>query len=250
MRAYLAAVLAAVSITVLYFAIQPYPEVASLSSNVAAPAFSLSALLSGLYAVKRYGGLRAKGIVRCFLWLTLGYLLWFLGEAVWSFYVLCLGASVPYPSAADILWLAGYPFMLLAMLVYLRPFRQALDIRRLGSALAISVIMVAAIAVFLVVPVFKGSIEPVEQAIDFAYPILDVALLFFSILGILAFAKGRIGCAWYFLASGAALIAIADIIFSYATASDVYYEGHPLELFYHYGYLMLALASHEHSKVI
>ncbi|MBS7623721.1 hypothetical protein KEJ39_08670 [Candidatus Bathyarchaeota archaeon] len=250
MRVYFAAAAATISVTGLYFALQPHSGLASLSSNITEPAFSLVALLSSLYTVKRYGSVRAKGIVRCFLWLTVAYFLWFLGEATWSFYVLCLGMSVPYPSIADIFWLAGYPSILFAMFVYLRPFRQAVDSKRLASALVISAILTAATVMFLVAPVLQGSIEPVEQVIDFAYPIFDVALLFSSILGILAFAGGKIGRTWYCLAIGAAFMAIADIMFSYTAALGVYYEGHPLELFYHYAYVMFALATYEHSKAI
>jgi len=44
------------------------------------------------------------------------------------------------------------------------------------------------------------------------------------------------------------MFALGDSIFSYTTAQGLYYEGHSLELFFHLGDLMLALAFYIHIK--
>jgi len=60
--------------------------------------------------------------------------------------------------------------------------------------------------------------------------------------------KGRVGMAWYFMNAAILSNVIADMAFSYTTMNDTYYNGHPLELLFHMGYLLFALAFYVHSK--
>jgi hypothetical protein len=45
-------------------------------------------------------------------WFTMGLILWFIAELSWTYYELGLGIENPYPSPADAIWLAGYPFII------------------------------------------------------------------------------------------------------------------------------------------
>jgi hypothetical protein len=83
---------------------------------------------------------------------------------------------------------------------------------------------------------------------DFAYPVFDAVLLYLATLGFAIFFKGRIGRSWLFLTAGLISITLADILFSYTTANEIYYCGHPLELLYHFGYMLLFLAFYTHIK--
>ena len=97
------------------------------------------------------------------------------------------------------------------------------------------------IAVFLIIPVISISSDFVSDIVGFAYPIMDIALLYVPIVGILLFRGGRLAHGWYWLAAGAILFSFADILFSYLTANGAYYGGHPLELLYDYGYICFGL---------
>ena len=44
--------------------------------------------------------------------LTIGLILWLIAEFTWTYYQLLVGIANPFPSVADIFWLAGYPFFL------------------------------------------------------------------------------------------------------------------------------------------
>ena len=44
--------------------------------------------------------------------LTIGLILWLIAEFTWTYYQLVVGIANPFPSVADIFWLAGYPFFL------------------------------------------------------------------------------------------------------------------------------------------
>jgi len=46
------------------------------------------------------------------------------------------------------------------------------------------------------------------------------------------------------------MTAIGDSLFSYATAQNTYYEGHPSELFLHFGYLFFILSFYVHTKTL
>jgi hypothetical protein len=41
---------------------------------------------------------------------------------------------------------------------------------------------------------------------------------------------------------------VADLLFSYTTLNGTYHDGHWLELFFHWGYILFALAFYTHRK--
>jgi len=167
---------------------------------------------------------------------------WALGEATYSIHALFLGVAIPYLSLADVFWLTGYPFVLVGMAVFLLGFRFAIRKKALAFAFLVSVVSSGLIAVFLVFPIVSISTDLMADLVGLAYPILDVALLFTSIVGVLLFRGGKVARGWYWLVLGAILISIGDIMFSHATAMGVYFDGHPLELFFDYAYLCFGLS--------
>ena len=92
--------------------------------------------------------------------------------------------------------------------------------------------------------------EILEVFFDLAYPLLDSLLLSISFAGVLIFLSGKIDRVWMFLVCAMALNAVADLAFSYLTLFDIYYTGHPIDLFWILGYFMFALAFHEQGKIL
>jgi hypothetical protein len=41
---------------------------------------------------------------------------------------------------------------------------------------------------------------------------------------------------------------VGDMLFSYATSQKTYFNGHPLDLFFYWGYIFFALAFYTHMK--
>jgi hypothetical protein len=60
--------------------------------------------------------------------------------------------------------------------------------------------------------------------------------------------KGRIAFAWALISSAIFMFALADMLFTYTTLQDTYFNGHPLELAFHFGYILIALAFYTHTK--
>ncbi len=241
----MAAAAACASITIAYLALQPYPGPLYVLSNTSEAAFSLIPLLLSLYLLKT-----KAPFIKSVRWLAFGFLLWSLGEVTYSVYALILGIAIPYPSIADLFWLSGYPLVLVGMAVFLQQFRFALKRRSVMIALSISIIATGLIVAFLILPVISISPDLMTNIVGLAYPILDVGMLFTSILGILMFRGGRVARGWKWLTVASALMALADIGFSYLTAKGMYYDGHPIEVFFDYAYVCFGLSLYSQLKEI
>jgi hypothetical protein len=247
-REYVAVACASALVTLLYALLQSSPGLLYYLSNMLQIGFSLVPLVFAALSLRvnrrdRWFG-RVDGL------LFVGFLFWFLGEFTWSFYALYLGIEIPYPSVADVFWLVAYPFVILGMVVYVAPFKSAISRRRLLVALVVSVLAAGLVAGGLVLPVLSFSGDMFSDIVGLAYPMLDVALLFASIMGVMLFWGGKITRGWYWLTAGAVLMSVADILFSYFTAAGTYYNGHPLELFFEFSYACFGLALYEHYRGI
>jgi len=229
-----------------------YADSMELITNVLAPLTAGGAVLSATFAMRRYWDKPSSRLSRIWLCFTLGMLLWFLGEITWAMYVLVSNVEIPYPSIADALWLIGYVPLLIAIELYVKLFRPALS-RKLyfGST---AVISAAGVALFSVMaPLLIATEENVLLlGIDLAYPVLDIIVLSQAIFGLLVFTmtrlKGKVGTAWILISLGIIMNVIGDILFSYSTAQEAYFDGHPLDLFFYWGYVLFALAFYTHMK--
>lgn len=233
--------------SLFYVLLQPFPKWLYDLSNTAEASFSLIPVALAALSLRTVR--RDSWFARVDTFLLSGFVFWFLGELTWSFYALILGVAVPYPSLADVFWIAGYPFVLLGMIAFVHPFKAAITKRNLLLASALATLATGLVVAGLIVPVLSFSKYAVNQlVVGFAYPPLDIALLFASVIGISLFDRGKIVKGWYWLTAGAILTALGDILFSYSTALGTYYDGHPLELFLEFGYVCFGLAIYERSR--
>jgi len=254
--AYLLCLITAIGLTVVYAFQNFYPDFMYTFSNVVSPIIAGVAVLSSFFALRRYWENIRSQLSKIWLCFTLGMFLWFLGELGWAIYTMVLNIEIPYPSIADIFWLSGYVPLFIALLLYVQLFKPAISSKMFFVAGTI----VAGVSVLtfppLTLPVLRDTSQQnfVTLGIGLAYPGLDLLLFLEAILGLLVFTvtrlKGRVGTAWYFMNAAILLNVVADMAFSYTTleAVDTYYNGHPLELLFHVGYLLFALAFYVHSK--
>jgi len=231
-----------------------YPDFMYTFSNVFPPFIAGVAVLSSFFAMRRYWDKIGRRISKIWLCFTLGMLLWFLGELGWAVYTMILSVEIPYPSMADVFWLSGYLPLFIALLLYLEIFQPAITVRQFLVAGAIVASMSAIIFSSLMIPVFADASQYdfVTLSVDLAYPALDLFLFLEAILGLSAFTvtklKGRISAAWHFMNAAILVNVVADIVFSYTTLNSTYHTGHPMELLYHFGYMLFALAFYVHQK--
>jgi len=252
--AYLLCLITAIGLTVVYAFQSFYPDFMYTFSNVVPLTIAGLAVLSSFFALRKYWDNIRSQLSKIWLCFTLGMCLWFLGELGWAIYTMVLNIEVPYPSIADIFWLIGYVPMFIALLLYIRIIQPAISARMfLASGTIVACVSVAAFPP-LMLPVLADTSQQdiVTLGISLAYPGLDLALFLEAILGLLVFTvtrlKGRVGMAWHFMNAAILSNVVADMAFSYTTMEGTYYNGHPLELLFHVGYLLFALAFYVHSR--
>jgi hypothetical protein len=238
----------AVVLALLYAFQSLYQDFIYVFSNAFPPFIAGAAVATALIGLRKYG--YNLGILFSFIWFcfTLGVALWFLGELGWAIYTLALGVEIPYPSLADIFWLSGYLPFFIALLLYLKPFTLALSKRSIGVVSLIIAALCIFVVVSLIPQLYSAQEDLVTLAVDLAYPILDLLLFALALLGVAVFFKGKIGKSWLLISLALALTAVADLTFSYTILQGTYYNGHPIELLYHWAYILYALAFYVHSK--
>ncbi|HSO53561.1 MAG TPA: PAS domain S-box protein, partial [Actinomycetes bacterium] len=183
------------------------------------------------------------------MWKLLGAsaLSWGSGQAAWTWYETVLGRDVPFPSLADVGYLAAVPLAAAALLSL--PFaarsvvgrgRQVLD----GLMIAASLLLVSWVLVLS--PLFRaGGDGIVSQAISLAYPIGDVVV---GTIVLVMLARTRRGNGTStiplpLLGAGLVAWAVSDSGFVYLTATGSYSSGALIDAGWFLGYLLILLAA-------
>jgi len=153
-----------------------YADSMGLITNVLSPLMAGFAVVSAAFALKRYWDSWRSRLSKIWIGFTLGMMFWFLGEIIWTIYVLILNVEIPYPSIADTFWLIGYVPLLIAIDSYVRLFRPALFKKMyfISSAL-VSALSIALFAI-LAPPIIAAEDSVLTLSISLAYPALDLIL--------------------------------------------------------------------------
>jgi hypothetical protein len=246
--AYLTSILVGVALILIYIFQANYSSLMSPISNISFLVLSLAAVGSAANALKKYWRNLQDKYTRIWLFFTAGLLLWLISKISWSLYTMPTNATVPYPSFADVLWLAGYLPLFAALHSYLRSFGFSLSrIRYSAFALTVSLALLW-LFIILVPPVVAASGRDMTVLLSLVYLGLDLSLFSLSVHGLFVFFNGRIGVAWAFVSGALFLNAVGNILFSYATQSNTYFSGHFLELIFHASSIFCTLAFYTHVK--
>lgn len=237
-----------VSLILIYAFQGYYPEFMWFFSNAFPPIIASAAVISSGFSLQKYWHRTRERFSIVWLCFTCGLFLWFIGEAIWMGYTLILGVETPYPSFADAFWLVGYVPFFLALYYYVKIFGSALSMRALTISMSATIILSLFASFTLITPIVTVEEDLVTLIVDFAYPLLDVALFSVALLGFLIFLRGKLGKSWLLINAAILSNVSADILFSYTTAQEIYYSGHLLELFYHFGYIFFLLAFYVHTR--
>ena len=141
---------------------------------------------------------------------------WAGGEIWWTIHIEG-DASPPYPSPADIGYIAFYPLAALGLYLLVRARAHELD-RRLWMDGAIAALGTAALGAALLFEFVadRATGTGAEVATTLAYPFGDVVLLSL-IVGVIALTRWRPGRTLTLLLAGLAVMAIADVAFTLQT---------------------------------
>ena len=176
-------------------------------------------------------------------WLALGVglLFWALGQTYYSV-VLYYASPAPFPSPADLGFLAFYPASYLALVLLLRARVPHLDSLAWVDGL-IGALAIAGVAAALIFPPVLEALEgdALGVAVSLAYPCFDL-VLFGLLSGAFAAAKWRTEGTWLLIAAALLLFGVSDVVYlsvagQSTTALNVASTGWPL------AFLLLAVAS-------
>ena len=186
-------------------------------------------------------------------WFTMGLILWFIAELSWTYYELGLGIENPYPSPADAIWLAGYPFIIyflfgISKVLSRQKFsydREPLILISVATALTLAYIFTLT---FGIASMISNQQNMVAWIITIIYPILDGIAFVPSLLIIMKLRnKKQIESIrpWMLLAASILLVTVADIGFGYSEVLGKTVEQGRVGIWdaiYSAGYIVMAIS--------
>jgi len=177
-------------------------------------------------------------------WLSLG-----MGVLLWSaadlYYALVIGKldPVPFPSVADYLYLAFYPFAYATVMILIRArttrFHSSLWLDGAIGGLGVATLG-AAFAFGPIAGSAEGSVAAVVT--NLAYPLADLVLLA-MVMTVFALLGWRPSRSWLLLGAGLVAMAVADSWYLVRVAGDTYVQGTFLDTFWPAGMGLMALAA-------
>jgi diguanylate cyclase len=182
-------------------------------------AFLGTAALSSLAVVRRFEA--DNPIHSAWRTLGIGLGLTFLGQLALAPLQIMEGRS-PFPSIADLFFVAGYPFLIGAIVSFIGAYRSVgIPVGSTAERAAVFA-GVAAAAVIVGIPVVPPLLQAdspfLEKLLNLGYPTLDFVLLMpLAVLlrASLRLTGGQVAGVWRALLGGFVLVCVADIAFAY-----------------------------------
>ncbi len=211
-------------------------ETGSMAQSLLYDAIGASAVVITLISVQRFRPDRRIP----WLLMALGQALFVAGDLMWNYYE-AIGEE-PFPSIADVLYLAGYPFLALGIYLLIR--------RRLAggdrSGLIDAAILTTAVAIlswtFLMQPQVVGTeLDPTSLAISLAYPIADLLLIGMA-MGLITTPGARTP-SFRLLGASLLLLLVADQIYALQVLEGTYVSGGAIDSLYIAAYLLFGAAA-------
>jgi diguanylate cyclase (GGDEF)-like protein len=164
-----------------------------------------------------------------------GDLIWFVIEAV-------MGHAVPFPSLADVGYLAAIPFAFAAVLSWRGPWAKLRSLSILqGLVLGGSLLMVS--WAFVLRPLVASSgLDPLGDVLDIVYPLTDVLLLSLIAFALL-YRMRPVPHGLLLLGLGFAAITVSDSTFTYMTLKGTFAVTNWIDAGWLLGYAWIGCAS-------
>jgi diguanylate cyclase (GGDEF)-like protein len=202
---------------------------------VAYPMFGLIATAAVLI------GIRWRHPARPGAWrlIALGLALLSVGDTTYT--LLSLGGDVPYPSLADIPYLAAYAALVSGIIGLFRGRVAGGDRTAIVDAAVLSAGAGSLFWIAIVRPSLQGSVDDLAAFVSMIYPAMDLILLTLCIRVMLTgAARTRF---FQFLVAGIAVYLVADIVYVLTILQGTYVEGQPVDAGWIAGVLLMGVAA-------
>lgn len=187
-------------------------------------------------------GIRVHRPVRALPWWLMGagQLTWSGGDLVYTWYDRFTDGP-PFPSAADVLYLAAYPLLAVGFALLIRGVRTGRDRDGLIDSAIFTVALGLLSWVFLMRPALvDGSSSVLERTVGLAYPLGDILLL--GVLVRLATSPGARTLAFVLLGTAGGLMLAADTAFAVVNMTSSY-DGGAVDLLWLGSYVLWGAAA-------
>jgi hypothetical protein len=178
------------------------------------------------------------------LFLLLSFVSWFSAEAIFGYYSGVLKTD-PYPSIADIFYLAGYIFFIMLLWSLNKAYKIEISIFiSLLVTFSLIAFYVSYISVFIF-NVYSLSGSFIDLLLVFAYPIFDLLIIISGVLYYfrekeISLNKGYLS--WILFSACGFFFFLADLIFGFDDLFGFSQVDHLYDLFFNLGYLTLGIA--------
>jgi diguanylate cyclase (GGDEF)-like protein len=231
-RAWLAALAAGAGLAAVFFAL----TAGSVEQTSVYDLIGLAAVVAALAALALH-----RPISRMpWLLMGAGQLAFVVGDVLWTVYT--VQGEEPFPSVADIAYLAGYPLIAIGLTLAIRRRIAGGDrASLLDAAILATGASVAWWAVVLGPLAATLDPEPLAFAISLAYPIGDLVLLGMALT--LAVTPGAKGVSFRLLVLSLVVVLAGDLVFNVQSLDGTYVEGGWLDGLWLLGYTLFAAAA-------
>ncbi len=168
------------------------------------------------------------------------------GDLTYWLYESVLGLQ-PYPSVADVFYIASFPLLGGGIALALRAFTRG---QKHVAPLAVSALVAAAATAFVWVtvlaPLFADEeVSALEKTLGAFYPLGDLWLLLFPALALAAalvrFAGGRLATPWAIVSFGALAMAVTDTAYTWLDYAGTYVSGSLVDVGWWVAYAAIGL---------
>lgn len=209
--------------------------------------YGLSSLAVGIVAftvAKRYRGSPVFG--KTYFALAIGFVLAFVGELVYNYYSMVLFED-PYPSIADVFFIAFYFFAAYHLIKNIKYFKKDLGS---GAKLVVPAISIAMIVGFGLFTLETFESNPDVYLMSMAYVVSSAVVLALALLGAAIFRHSVLGVAWLLLAAGIVGYSIADVWYYYLEEIEEYTLTSPVNTLWILSNALMIYALYKHKKTI
>lgn len=178
-------------------------------------------------------------------WLAFGMALslWFVGSAAWTV-VYAGNPNPPYPSFADVFWLAWYPLLAIGIFFLIRVRVPQFELHRWMDGIAVMLLVLAVGFALVIQPATQHkTIGSLATFVVFLYPVLDV-LLIGALLGVYGLMGWRPDTMWILIGLAILSTSVADAVFAVQEAeARAVVSANNYNFIWTAGALLIALAA-------
>ncbi len=188
---------------------------------------------------------------KAFLFFTLGTLCWFTAEIIWSVYDYIYNID-PFPSEADIFYIAAYPFFVIFLLISLQPIKKLItkNIWMFSILLSFAFLIPSFLACLNALNESEGGLDSISKSIALSYPVMSAFQLVPAVIGILFMAKKEVGYSWMLMLFAFLIYFVSDTFYLFSQLDNSYYDGHPVDLMYLFSFVLLIFSLHNRTSLM